>query len=337
MPIDAFFFRYARARVKSDGGQDLTEHLRRIGAKFLVSAVARALRPGCQLDTMVVLEGPEGAGKTSLLRILFGQWYVCTKLNLDDKDTLAVGASNWGVELGELGAIGRAEDLALLAYTTKLTDKFRPPYARRAEDFPRRSVMVATTNVEKWLTPGKGLRRWWPVWIEAIDLAATAADRDQLWAEAVVRFRGYVDALGIQHPPERWHLVEEEWKEANVEANVRIEDTYVQQKIESWYYRQEPNRRPEHLTLIEIVEKCLELATNRVGAKQAEIGHAMTRLGFMKGRAPDGRRCWVASEAVRMRGVALAPAMTRGEAVAAIAGVQVPASAFPSTTGGVPR
>jgi predicted P-loop ATPase len=317
--IDDFLLKYARSRTTSEDGRDITPHLRRIGAKFLIGAAARALRPGEKLDTILVLEGPEGKGKTSLLEIMFGKWYLVTKLDVGNKDTQAIGAENWGIELGEL-QIGRSEDNALKSFTTTRKDKFRPPYARRSEEFPRRSVLIGTTNEPRWLTVGKGLRRWWVAWVESVDLAAALRDRDQLWAEAVARYRGYVDELGAVHAAERWHLVDEEWAEADREAAARVEESHVQQRVAKWFYDKEPNHRPHHVTIADVAE-LLQIQTPQVRGMTAEIRHALGRLGFQKGRLGDVE-CWVTTEAMQKR-VYERKAMTQEQAIRAMAEARV--------------
>jgi hypothetical protein len=308
---------YVTACRRSELGRDLTAHLTRLAVMFFVSAVARALRPGCQVDTMLVLEGLEGILKTSMLRALFSPWYMCTQIDLDAKDALLIPSGNWGVEVGELSSVRRSEDAVLLNFLTKVEDKFRVPYGRRLEAFPRRSVLIGTTNKFQWLTPGKGKRRYLPVRVEVIDLAAVERDRDQLWAEAVARFRGYVDGDGIEHPPARWHLVDDEVLDAYGEAEARVEDDLVHDKLHEWFYGRAPTRRPREVTLSDAVA-ALELSLDRAGRFTNDIAGALVKLGFQRERAGN-RRVWRASDEMLAAPVAGAATGAAPSGLAAVA------------------
>jgi len=287
--LDEYFFTHVRARRKSDDGRELDAHLRRVGSKFFISGVARALDPGCQVDTMVVLEGTrEGEGKTEMCRRLFRPWYGVTR-GISDKDALMFAATTWGVELGELSAIKKSEDEHWKSFLDSREDKFRMPYGRRMGTFKRRCVFVGTTNNPRWLNVGKGKRRYWPVFVEHVDLDAVERDREQLWAEAVVRF----DAR------ERFHLTAEERAEADAEAEARVEESFIEAKVEAWWHGMQPDRRPKQVTLLQVIEEVLRLTpaeASRARGLSSEIGAAMTRVGFDKGRVSLGGKrqyCWV--------------------------------------------
>lgn len=292
--LDDFFFTHAVARQKGAGGQDLTNHLRRVGSKFFISGAARAINPGCQVDTMLVLEGTkEGEGKTEMCRRLFHPWYAVTR-GINDKDALMLTATTWGIELGELSAAKRSEDEHWLSYLDTRDDKYRPPYGRRHVTAPRRCVFVGTTNKEQWLTPGKGRRRYWPVFIEKINLDLIDQDRDQLWAEAVVRLRN----------KERWHLTDAERAEADSEASARVEESYIESRVSAWWYNMQPKSRPTFVTLLDVIENALKLQPGdaaRSKTLQVDIGFAMQRLGFAKSRpSVNGQRSygWVPTESM---------------------------------------
>ncbi len=301
--LDDFFFTHAKARKVSENGVDISQHLRRVSSKFLISAAARALTPGCQVDTMLVLEGvKEGEGKTEFLRRLFAPWYVVTRSNLMDKDAQMIPAENWGVEIGELSAMKKSEDDHLKSFIDTREDKYRPPYGRRYITCPRRCVFAGTTNNPQWLTPGKGKRRYWPVFIESVDLDLVSADRDQLLAEAVVRFKA----------GERWHFDEEERAVADAEADARLEETFVEAKISAWWHGMQPGKRPPHVTLVDVVEKALKYEQAPPAKVPQEIGFAMKHLGFTKGRPPIGgvrTAAWIPSE--ELLGVPAIPSYLR--------------------------
>jgi len=177
-------------------GAEPSPFARMVGAKFLISSVARALRPGCQVDHVLVLEGRQGSGKTSALRILGGDYHRSDLPPLTSRDAKEALRNAWIVELGELASLHRSEVTDAKNFISTTVDTFRLPYGRRSEAHPRRVVFAASTNETEYLRDQTGNRRFWPVMCNAIDLAALSRDRDQLWAEAVTRFdRG-----------EPWHL-----------------------------------------------------------------------------------------------------------------------------------
>lgn len=162
-----------------------------MGSKFLIGAVARALRPGCQMDTMLVFEGDQGRRKSSAIRILGGEY---TSENLPDfhsKDAQQIIGCKWIIEVSELAAIGKSQLEAIKAFITRREDTFRPPYGRHPITAPRWSVMIGNYNPDGVgiLQDSTGGRRFWIAGVGMIDTDALSRDRDQLWAEAVYCFR----------------------------------------------------------------------------------------------------------------------------------------------------
>jgi putative DNA primase/helicase len=162
-----------------------TEFVKAVGARWLISAVARVFRPGCQADYTLLLEGPQGIKKSAGLRALVGDEYFADHLSpLGSKDSFCELLGKWVIELSELSAMRRSELEAVKAFQTARIDHFRAPYAKRAQDVPRQCVFAASTNDQNPFTDSSGNRRFWPVRCGAIDVEALARDRDQLWAEA---------------------------------------------------------------------------------------------------------------------------------------------------------
>ena len=197
------------------GAEDTPLH-QAFGRKFLLGMVARAQQPGVKFDTALILEGPQGCGKSSLARILAG-----AEEFLSDNDPSHLAAreqgeavrGRWIVELSELAGIKRADVENLKAFISRQTDRYRPAYARTTEDIPRRCVFIGTTNqTSDYLTDDTGNRRFWPVLIGKVKLKALAADRDQLLAEAV-----HALASG-----ESLTLPEGLWEAAGVAARQRV-------------------------------------------------------------------------------------------------------------------
>jgi len=160
-----------------------------VGSRWLISAVARVMRPGCKADCAPIFEGPQGKLKSTLLRVIGGEWFTDEIAELGSKDAAMQCHGAWIIELAELDAMSRAETSKVKAFMSRTRDRFRPPYGRRLVDLPRQCVFAGTVNVDTYLKDDTGNRRWWPIrCMGVIDIDALARDRDQLWAEAVVGF-----------------------------------------------------------------------------------------------------------------------------------------------------
>ena len=166
-----------------------SKFVRAVSARWLISAIARIIRPGCQADYVLLLEGPQGIKKSSALRELVGdEWFADHVADLGTKDSRLDLLGKWVVEMSELVSMRRAEIEKVKAFLTARTDHFRPPYGRRAVDVPRQNVFAASTNDAQPFVDASGNRRFWPVRCGQIDADGIRRDRDQLWAEAYQRF-----------------------------------------------------------------------------------------------------------------------------------------------------
>jgi predicted P-loop ATPase len=171
-------------------GAEPTAFHHTIGALWLISAVARIYRTGVKADHMLILEGPQGARKSTAIKVLAGEeWFTDELPELGSKDAALHMQGVWIVEIAELDAIGRAEVSRIKAFLTRTTDRFRPPYGRYTVEVPRQCVFAGTVNPDTYLRDETGNRRFWPLRCGTIDIAALARDRHQLWAEAAHRFR----------------------------------------------------------------------------------------------------------------------------------------------------
>lgn len=169
---------------------DLQQYLARVGTWFLQGMASRAMQPGVKFDYMLILEGGQGMGKSTLLKVLAGDWFADTGLNLGDKDSYQQLQGRWLYEFAELDAFGKADTTKIKSFVASPSDYFRASFDRRARDYPRQVVFGGTTNEERYLTDSTGNRRMWPMRVtRQIDLAWLAANRDQLFAEAMDRYR----------------------------------------------------------------------------------------------------------------------------------------------------
>lgn len=196
-----------------------------VGEKFLISAVARILEPGCKADHILILEGPQGIGKSKTARTLAGaEWFSDQLADMGSKDASLQLRGCWILELSELDALNRSEMSRAKAFISQQTDRFRPPYGHRVTELPRQCVFIGTTNSSTWLKDETGGRRFWPVRCRSIDLERLAEDRDQLWAEALHKYRA-----GI-----RWWLEDADLiKEAADEQSARyVEDVWQEKVVE---------------------------------------------------------------------------------------------------------
>ena len=193
-----------------------SKYSRAVGSRWLISAVARVYEPGCQVDHCLILQGPQGQRKSTALRVLAGEWFTDQVGDLSNKDSQQQLQGVSIVEFSELEQLLglRAETAIVKAFITRRVDRFRPPYGTRVESFPRQCVFAGTVNLGEYFRDDTGARRFWPVLCGVIDTSALERDRDQIWAEARVRYEAR----------EPWYLDTPELIElAAVEQDTRYE------------------------------------------------------------------------------------------------------------------
>ncbi|BAE49957.1 Predicted P-loop ATPase and inactivated derivative [Paramagnetospirillum magneticum AMB-1] len=159
------------------------------GSLWMISAIARIMAPGAKVDHMLILEGPQGAKKSTALKILAGgDWFTDELAEIGSKDAAQQMRGVWIIEIAELDAIGRAEVSRIKSFLTRTVDRYRPPYERYVIDVPRQCVFAGSVNPDTYLRDETGNRRFWPIRCGQIDLEAIRRDRDQLWAEAMTLY-----------------------------------------------------------------------------------------------------------------------------------------------------
>ena len=168
-----------------------TDYVRQVTRKTLVGCVQRVLEPGCKFDTVLVLDGKPGIGKSTLLRRLGGAWFSDSLSLTDTRDKTAAEKLQgvWIMEIGEMQGTRKADVDILKGFISRQVDEYRPAYGRDIEHRPRMTVIFGTTNtVTGFLRDVTGNRRFWPVPVEGGDgpWDMTEEDVQQIWAEAVV-------------------------------------------------------------------------------------------------------------------------------------------------------
>jgi len=162
------------------------------GSKFLIAAVRRVMDPGCKFDCMLVLEGAQGIGKSTCCRVLFGNEWFSDDLphNFANKDAAMQLQGVWGIEMAELAQLTsrRSGIETIKSFLSRQVDRYRPAYGHKVVSQPRQMVFVGTTNQTDWAPDDSaGNRRFWPVFCRSADYEWVRVNRDQLWAEVVLR------------------------------------------------------------------------------------------------------------------------------------------------------
>lgn len=176
-------------------GADNNDYTRQVTRKTLCAAITRVMHPGCKFDTVLVLCGPQGIGKSTLIAKLGQEWF-SDSLNLaDTKDKTAAEKLQgyWIIEIGELAGMGSAGVKTLRTFITTQDDRYRASYGRRVSSHPRQCILIGTTNSEEgYLNDVEGGRRFWPVNVPSIGEKRvwdiTQEEINQIWAEALCRY-----------------------------------------------------------------------------------------------------------------------------------------------------
>ncbi len=200
--------------------------IRAASSLFLKQAVARAVKPGCKADTVIVLEGKQGIGKSTGLRALFSsEWFKDSMPPMGSKDASDYIVGAWCIELAEMAFQGKAKIEQQKAFISRQEEKYRPAYKRNEIIYLRRCVFIATTNRDDWALDETGNRRFLPVKTTKIDVAGLKRDRDAIWAAAYAEY---------QREP-KWWLTEKHVLYAAQQTKLRQESDIwvelIQQKL----------------------------------------------------------------------------------------------------------
>ncbi|WP_321470108.1 virulence-associated E family protein [uncultured Paludibaculum sp.] len=268
--LDSWLVRYL-------GAED-SPYIRAVGARWLIGAAARVMRPGTKLDTCLVLEGKQGAGKSTAFQILGSPWFADELAEMGTKDAAIQTRGVWIIELAELSALTRGEREKVKAFLSRQVDRFRLPYGKRASEHPRQCCFGGTTNADAYLQDETGARRFWPVRCGRIDLDALRTDRDQLWAEAVTRF----------HEGAAWWLEadEGELQEAAAEEQAAryIRDPW-EEVVDRWLVGR------SDVTTGEVLERALNTSPERqTKGDQMRVAACLRTLGWNRRKIRTGAK-----------------------------------------------
>lgn len=202
------------ADVPSDFfGTPNSEYSRLAFRYWMIAAVNRIYNAGCKFDYVMILEGPQGKGKSSILRILGTPWYNDSLQNIDDKDAHMITTQNWIIEIAELGKFSRTEDTTAKNFFSQTSTQIRFPYARDLTDIQRQCVFAGTTNLVDYLKDPSGNRRYWPIICaktDTINLDGLEKVRDLLWGEAVEMYKRKERYYPTREEEERLFFPEQE-------------------------------------------------------------------------------------------------------------------------------
>lgn len=263
------------------------KYIRTVGEKTLLAGVARIYEPGIKFDHVLVLEGTQGIGKSTLVHTLGGKWFGDIILDPHSKDTIDALRGKWIVELSEMECT-RREVNALKRFISCTSDTVRLAYARTSKEFPRKSIFIGTINPEMgrgYLKDSTGNRRFWPVEIEQVNFKTLKQDVDQLWAEAVHIWK--------QGKVNLWLDDKDVIALASTEAAKRYETDPWEEIIERYLDTLEK----DWISTQEVLDGCLLVPHSKVDkVHKNRITTVMGRLGWVyTNKRIDGKqvRCFV--------------------------------------------
>jgi predicted P-loop ATPase len=247
-----------------------------VGARWMLSAVARISRPGAKADCCLILEGPQGIKKSTALRTLAGEYFTDELADLGSKDAALQIRGVWIVEISELDSLVRSEIASIKAFMSRSADRFRPPFGRRVVECPRQCVFAGTVNHTEYLRDETGARRFWPVLCGSIDVEALARDREQLWAEAKHRYSS----------GEKW------WLDTSALVEIAAEEQSARYQGDPWEEIIGPWLEVRSSASVsEVLEKCVNKSQAQwTQADKNRVGRCLRTLGWERYRERERER-----------------------------------------------
>jgi hypothetical protein len=242
---------------------------------LFLSAVARAYEPGCQADVMVLLIGDQGIFKSTGMQALCHDptWFTDDVSDLADSKKVGEGLQGkWIVEFSEFEKINRATLGTAKSFLTRKSDWYRPAYAKITKDFPRTCVFVGTSNPDQPLTDTEN-RRYMPIKCGVGKIGWIVENRDQLWAEAVKRYRD----------GEKWWVTNDEILAKCREHQEQARETDAWQHILDEAFEGWPT-----VTVLDVLGELKLCIANYDKSAQSRVGKAMKLIGFERDREGRG-------------------------------------------------
>ena len=279
--IDGLATAYLRP---GDGGASIYDEMLK---RTLIGAVARAFDPGYKHDTACVIMGDQGAYKSSFWGCLGGPFYSDALGDISTKDDVMVLHRSWIMEWAELDHItNRKHAGQVKAFLSQAVDLLRVPYGKAVEAFPRRGIIVGTTNkTAGFLVDETGNRRFWVIpttktQVDQINTATLLIERDAIWSAAVHAYRNGENnrlplamELAVQQENDAY-MIESPWRSAIL--------TYLADR-----------RSMEVLTSEEILVKAIQKPMERqTKVDQMQVASILKELGWTKRRESSGKRRW---------------------------------------------
>lgn len=258
-----------------------TEYSMRVAKWWLMGAVKRVLQPGCKFDYCLVLEGPQGKGKSTALRILGRDWFGDTDLDLSHKDSMSALRGKWVYEIAELGALARSEEKRQKSFLSRTIDEYRPVYGRREIKAPRQLVFGGSTNEFEWNKDPTGGRRFWPVECHGeFNLDGLREVLDQMYAEALA----LVEAGVPCHPSAEEQRTLFDPEQLKVEQQDSLVDA-----VHDWVWG-----RIADFSIYDVAADCLKLDASKLTRDlQTRLGIALRKLGCTRIEKRNGMiRYW---------------------------------------------
>jgi predicted P-loop ATPase len=280
-----------------------TELTRAMTRKHFTAAVARVMRPGSKYDYVLTLIGPEGIGKSSLIRTMGrGEWFDDSLTSIEGKDGMEQIRGKWLVEMGELTNYKKSTSEAYKAFISKQEDSYRPAYGRKTETYPRQCVFFATTNERAFLKGDTGNRRFWTVECGVNTPELDVWDEleenvDQLWAEAVYYWRQHEPLYLDSRMTAMAKRLQEEHNEVIADDRAGMIEAFIQKELpttwESLTIRQrqdwfrtssemssdEPRMKRHRICAVEILTECFgQQLDERTRYRTKEINQILQQL-----------------------------------------------------------
>jgi predicted P-loop ATPase len=264
-------------------GVEPTSYSTAVGERYLRSAVARVMNPGCKADCCLILEGQQGIKKSTALRTLGRPWFTDELADLGSKDAALQTRGIWIIEIAELDGMTRTEIGKIKAFMSRGTDRFRPPYGRHVIESPRQCIFAGSVNQTNYLRDETGGRRFWPVACTRVLIDELGRDKDMLWAEAVHTYKA-----GAAWWLESLDLV----REAAEEQSARYEETAWDSMIEDWL-EERLAAGFASVSAGEALALCIQKPQGAWGRPdEMRVANAFRRFGWERRRETSGaKRC----------------------------------------------